>query len=165
MGIYILQNGNKVGPLGEDQVIQMLHAGSVSTDTLGWKEGMATWECLSTFALPKSGNLPTKSRGNSWLGIISIILGLVSVVAWFALLIIAAVNHHYGTVTKTSNVITGAFALVVFFLNLLALILGVVGSFKPKANTMAIVGACLNALVLIVMIALVCLGLATKQGH
>jgi len=40
---FVMENGQKVGPLGGNIVEQMIVAGRVRSDTLVWKEGLAQW--------------------------------------------------------------------------------------------------------------------------
>lgn len=146
----------------------MLQAGTITRNTLGWKEGLPTWSPLSTLlpAAPAQEIAPPpppKPR-SSPLGIISFAFSLVSLVGWIILLIVAGIAHNNGTATNSFNIIVGVFFMAGVALNFMAMVLGVIGAFKSKANTLAIIGACLNGFVLIALVGLVILGLAAKNA-
>lgn len=48
MKIHLNVNGQPMGPLEAAEVNKMLNSGQVSADTLGWVDGMDTWEPLSS---------------------------------------------------------------------------------------------------------------------
>jgi uncharacterized RDD family membrane protein YckC len=48
MGVWIGRNGERHGPYPEADVRQWLRDGQVSPDDLGWREGLADWQPLST---------------------------------------------------------------------------------------------------------------------
>ena len=41
---YYVQNGAQAGPVDEAQLLELARAGTVQSETLVWKEGMANWE-------------------------------------------------------------------------------------------------------------------------
>jgi hypothetical protein len=175
MSIYLLQNEQQTGPFTDDQIQQMLRSATVPASTLGWKEGMAGWEPLSSFvtipspaspsfAPPSPGTPLPPARRSSPLGLISFIVSLVTAPIWFILLAEAGMAHNAGTVTPTFNMIVGFLFIGGLFVNLAAIIVGVVAAFIYRPNTMAILGACLSALILIGLVALICLGLAMKHA-
>ena len=47
-------NGQQMGPVSEDQLRQMLAAGTITSATLVWKEGMADWQPVAAI-LPGTG--------------------------------------------------------------------------------------------------------------
>jgi hypothetical protein len=164
MSLYLYQNDQRTGPFTEEQISQMLRVGIVSPDTLGWKEGMPDWKSLSTFiSLPNTGFPPAPQAGKSPLGLISLIFGLVGMAGWLVLLVVAGVAHNAGTVTPTFNIIVGCLFFGGLSLNFTAMVLGVIGAFKSKANTLAIIGASLNGFQIIGLIVLVFIGLAVKH--
>jgi hypothetical protein len=165
MSLYLYQNNQQTGPFTEEQISQMLKAGIVSVDTLAWKQGMAGWERLSTIApLANPGIPPVPTVSRSPLGVISFIVSLITLAAWLVLLVVAGMAHNAGTATNTFNVIVGVLFLGGICLNFIALVLGVIGAFKSRANTLAIIGASLNAFQILALIALMCLGLAIKNS-
>ena len=74
--IYLTINNQQAGPYEKDAVNQMISNGQVSKDALGWVQGMAAWEPLSTDTfinlgigntikqetalIPQSGKAPSK---------------------------------------------------------------------------------------------------------
>ena len=170
MSIYLLQNEQQTGPFTEDQVQHMLQTAAVPGSTLGWKEGMAGWEPVSTFVATATAagaaheSPPLPPRRNSPLGLISFIVSLVSVPIWLVLLAIAGIAHNAGNISPGFNVIVGLGVIGGCFVNFAALIVGLVAAFKSRPNTLAIIGACLNAFILIGLVGLVCLGLAVRHA-
>jgi len=167
MSLYLYQNEQQTGPFTEEQVSQMLQAGIVAPDTLGWKEGMETWIPLSTLRpapSPEAAPPPPPKKSSSPLGIISFGYSLFSLVGWAILLIVAGVAHNNGSATQTFNMIVGFLFMGGIALNFLAMVLGVIGAFKSKANTLAIIGACLNGFALLALIALMVIGLAAARA-
>ncbi len=169
MSIYLYANETQTGPFSEEQLQQLLLAGTVSGETMGWKEGMAGWEKLSTFvAIPAARALPPPPpapRDSSLMGIISLSFGLLSLVGWVVLLVVAGFAQREGRATPTFNMIVGLFLMGGMLLNFLALVVGVVGAFKSRANTLAILGAALNAFWIVGIVALVIIGLVMKSHH
>jgi len=41
---YYVENGKPMGPIAEDQLVQLIQKGNVSLDTLVWHDGMAEWK-------------------------------------------------------------------------------------------------------------------------
>jgi hypothetical protein len=168
MSLYLYQNDQQTGPFSEEQINQMLQAGIVAPDTLGWKEGMSTWSPLSSLRSlpsPRTSPPPPPSGGKrSPLGIISFVFGIISLVLWAVLLVVAGLAHNSGTVTSTFNIIVGFISMGGICLNFMAMVLGVIGAFKSKANTLAIIGACLNGFILVALVGLIILGLAMKSA-
>jgi hypothetical protein len=167
MSLYLYQNDQQTGPFSEEQIGQMLQAGTVTPDTLSWKEGMETWSPLSSLHLSPGREVvppapPAMSK--SPLGLISFYYSLFSFVGWAILLVMAGVAHNNGTATPTFNMIIGFLLMGGLFLNFVAMIVGVIGAFKSKANTLAILGACLNAFALVGLVGLMILGLAASRG-
>jgi len=74
------------------------------------------------------------------------------------------VAHNNGSATQTFNMIVGFLFMGGIALNFLAMVLGVIGAFKSKANTLAIIGACLNGFALLALIALMVIGLAAARA-
>jgi hypothetical protein len=173
MSIYLLQNEQQTGPFTDDQIQQMLRSAAVPASTLGWKEGMAGWEPLSSFvvapspvsSLPSHANPPLPTRRSSPLGLISFIISLVSVPIWLILLVVAGMAHNAGTATPVFNMIVGFTSIGGIFVNFAAGIIGLVAAFKNRPNTLAIIGACLNVFIVIGLIALICLGLAMQHAN
>ena len=48
MEIYVLRNGQKMGPYTPDEVRSSLAAGSVQPTDLGWQEGAPDWQPISS---------------------------------------------------------------------------------------------------------------------
>jgi GYF domain 2 len=166
MSLYLYQNEQRTGPFSEEQVRQMLQAGTVSPDTLAWKEGIADWSPLGTFLSPSGLAIPPAPRPRtSILGLISFVFSLVALVVWAVLLIAAGLAHNAGTATKTFNMIVGFIFMLGIFLNFAAMVLGIIGSFKSRANTLAIIGASLNGFQLVGLVLLICIGLAAKHAQ
>jgi hypothetical protein len=169
MSLYLYQNDQQTGPYTEEQIQQMLQARIVSPDTLGWKEGMAAWGPLSSL-LPTTGPEavappPPPPPAKSFLGVISFAFSLISIVGWAILLAVAGIAHNNGTDTPTLNIIVGFIFMGGLMLNFVAMVLGAIGIFKSKANTLAIIGACLNGFVLVALLGLMALGLYMKNAH
>lgn len=51
---FIADNGTKTGPFGIQTISTYIHAGTVTAETLLWKQGMAGWEKTASFAEFKS---------------------------------------------------------------------------------------------------------------
>ena len=169
MSLYLYQNDQQTGPFTGEQIQAMLRAGTITRDTLGWKEGLTTWSPLSGL-LPASGMEtplppPPPKSGSSMLGVTSFIVGLVTVVLWAVLFVVAGIAHNAGAATQSFNVIVGFIFMAGSLLNFMAMVLGAIGAFKSKANTLAIIGACLNGFLLLAVFGLVILGLAAKGVH
>jgi hypothetical protein len=167
MSLYLYQNDQQTGPFTGEQIQEMLRAGAVTRDTMGWKEGLAEWSPLSSL-LPASEIVmppPTPKPRSSMLGLTSFIIGLLTLGLWAALFIAAAIAHNNGTATQTFNVIVGIIFMGGALVNFMAMIVGAIGAFKCKANTLAIIGACLNGFLLLAVIGLVILGIAMKGTH
>lgn len=169
MSLYLYQNNQQTGPFSEEQVRQMFQAGIVTAATLGWKEGLVDWSPVSSLLPPLSPENasppPPPKPQRSPLGIISFAFSLVSVVCWIILLGMAGIAHNNGTATRTFNMIIGFFFMAGVGLNFVAMVFGIIGAFKGKANTLAIVGACLNGFVIVALVALVIIGLVAKGAH
>src|ERR1041385_5392492 len=45
---YYSLNGQQQGPVSEDQLRQMVATGTLTPDTLVWREGMAEWQPLAS---------------------------------------------------------------------------------------------------------------------
>ena len=171
MNIYLHQDDKQTGPFTEQQIRQMLQTAAIRVDTLGWKEGMAAWEPLSSlgFQAPAlvvssvPSTVPASKR--SALGLISFIISLVSLVGWAILLTVAGMAANAGTATNSFHIVVGLFVLLGLTLNFAGMILGVVGAFKSRANIFAILGACLNAFIMMALVALVIIGLTVKHGQ
>jgi hypothetical protein len=52
-------NGQQMGPVTEEQLRQMVAAGTLSAESLVWKEGMAEWQPVAT-VLPGIGGAPVQ---------------------------------------------------------------------------------------------------------
>ena len=48
MQYYVGKNGQQLGPFGEEQIKARVATGEFSTADLIWREGMASWEPIST---------------------------------------------------------------------------------------------------------------------
>ncbi|WP_445144380.1 GYF domain-containing protein [Dyella sp. Tek66A03] len=46
MAWWYAEKGRKIGPLGKDELSQLLHAGKINSRTLLWQEGMESWQEL-----------------------------------------------------------------------------------------------------------------------
>ena len=99
------------------------------------------------------------------LGLTSFVFGLVSLVLWAALFIVAGIAHNRGMATPSSNVIVGLIFILGCLLNFTAMVLGAIGAFKCKANTLSIIGGCMNGFLLLAVFGLVILGLMVKGVH
>lgn len=44
MNWYYVESGNSVGPIAEDQLMQLIRSAKITPDTLVWHEGMAEWK-------------------------------------------------------------------------------------------------------------------------
>jgi len=51
MDVWIIQNGEKTGPLPDFEVRSRIHAGQLTGDTPAWHEGMSEWQPLSSIPL------------------------------------------------------------------------------------------------------------------
>jgi len=164
MSLYLYQNDQRTGPFSEDQVSQMLRAGIISPETLGWKEGLAGWERISALVSTANTTIPpAPAVRKSPLGLISFVCSLVTMVGWAVLLAVAGIAHNNGTATESFNVIVGLFLMGGIVINFIALVLGFIGIFQGRPNTLAILGASLNGFLILALIGLVCLGLAMKN--
>jgi len=54
MDFYILRNGEQIGPLTEAGVQALLKSGDTTLDDFAWRDGLPTWQPLSTVLYPKS---------------------------------------------------------------------------------------------------------------
>ena len=61
--IYLNINNQQAGPYDMDGVNQMLSANQVTPETLGWMQGMANWESLSSDTF-KSLGVGLQTAGN-----------------------------------------------------------------------------------------------------
>src|SRR5688500_2175185 len=52
-------NGQQLGPVSEEQLRQMVAAGTLAADTPIWKEGMANWQPIAS-VLPGIGGAPVQ---------------------------------------------------------------------------------------------------------
>ena len=46
---YYMKNGEQIGPVAESKMIDILHAGGISRDTLVWRFGAPEWTQLADF--------------------------------------------------------------------------------------------------------------------
>jgi uncharacterized RDD family membrane protein YckC len=51
MDVWIIQNGEKRGPMPDYEVRSAIQSGELKADTLAWHDGMGGWQPLSTIAL------------------------------------------------------------------------------------------------------------------
>ncbi|WP_329742107.1 RDD family protein [Dyella sp. A6] len=65
MEVWIGRNGERHGPYKEDEVRQWLRSGQVSSDDLGWYDGLADWQPLSVLF---PGERPTESSSSQSVG-------------------------------------------------------------------------------------------------
>jgi hypothetical protein len=163
MDIYLSVNGTQTGPFTEEQVRQMLQAGLATAQTLAWRQGDAQWQPLSSLVSMPSGMpapppLPQPARGSK-LGVVSLIWGIVSILAVCLLFYVASTVTNQGGATKDFNTNIGLLVFLWAGLNILALGLGVAGAVVAKSKLVSILGACLNALELAGVCALIALGL------
>ncbi len=63
MQYYVGKNGQQLGPFGEEQIKARVAAGEFSTADLIWREGMASWEPISTIF--NNPYLPSAALGAS----------------------------------------------------------------------------------------------------
>ena len=166
MSLYLYQNDQQTGPFTVDQVQEMLRAGTITRDTLGWKEGLAEWSPLSSLLTTAGINAPPPPKpGASMLGLISFVVGLISLVLWGALFIVAGIAHNNGTATQSFNVIVGFIFMAGVLVNFMFMVVGAIGAFKSKANTLAIIGTCMNGFLLLAVFGLMILGLSMRAAH
>jgi hypothetical protein len=125
--------------------------------------GLGAHFVLSAGGLAAQSPAPPPARGSA-LGLTSCVIGLVSLPIWFILVAVAGVVHNAGNATPTFNMLLGLVIIFGLLVNFVALIIGVIASFKCKSNTVSIIGACVNGFVLIALIGLVWLGLAIKHA-
>jgi hypothetical protein len=168
MNVYLHYNDQQTGPYNDEQVRQMLQSGLVNTNTMAWKEGMANWipvrEMIGA-GEPSTGTMPAPpASGKSMSGWSSLIFSLLSLPAWLVLLVIAGLAQKKGEPpSQEFNVIIGVIFLVGVFGNFVAMVLGAIGAFTSRARTVSILGACINAFLLLALVGLVILGLAVKH--
>lgn len=165
MSLYLYQNDQQAGPFTDEQIAQMIQSGLVAGTTLCWKEGMAGWKPLST-QLPTT-NIPlppAPPAAKSRLGLISLIIGCVALIGWVVLLVVAGIAQNNGSATKGFNIIIGLFFFLGLFVNCIAIVVAIIGAFKSKDKTLAIIGACMNVLQIVGLIGLMLLGLAARGG-
>ena len=169
MSLYLFQNNQQTGPFTDLQVNQMIQSGTLTPDTLCWKEGMPTWVAVSTLNLPPVPGAipppPVPIAKSSALGVFSFAYGLISLAGWAILFIVAGLAHNNGTATQTFNMIVGFILMGGFALNFMAMVAGIVGAFKSRANTLAIMGASLNGFELLAVVVLIVIGLAAAGAH
>ena len=48
MMFYLVVNNQQFGPCDASMIDKMLAAGQINTETLGWREGMASWQSINT---------------------------------------------------------------------------------------------------------------------
>ena len=53
--IYLNINNQQAGPYDIEGVNQMLSANQVTSETLGWMQGMANWEAISSESFKSMG--------------------------------------------------------------------------------------------------------------
>ena len=46
MNWYYVENGQRLGPVGEAEFEEFVRQGRISADTLVWQQGMADWKSL-----------------------------------------------------------------------------------------------------------------------
>ena len=100
-----------------------------------------------------------KTKKHSVLGIISVIIGIVMVIAFFTLLILTQVSESYspGSMNEDSPVAiyTGAAMLGIGILNFIGAILGLIGIFQKNSKKLfPVAGAIINLLFLFGMTAI-----------
>lgn len=95
---YYARNGSdRVGPVAESEIRTLIAHGQIKPDDLLWREGMSAWTTLKTLSdfqprmapeAPAAAQVPIPGGLGGWMaftGVITILMGLVSVVTCFAL--------------------------------------------------------------------------------
>ena len=86
MGIYVLRNGQKMGPYTADEVRSSLAAGSVKPTDLAWQDGAPDWQPIASLpdvgangppAIPRQIIPPPPASPTSGLAIASLVLGIL----------------------------------------------------------------------------------------
>ena len=132
-------NGEKKGPVSEDEIISLIDSGELNSETLVWTEEFTEWKKLSgvkdVFSVPVMVKAPEKQLSPA-LALASMILGILSIVCFGPLLavpglilgIIAMVMIKKGTASGKGFAIAGivtsliSIVLAVIFVVLMFLI-------------------------------------------
>ena len=169
MNIHLADNGTTRGPFSEEQVQTMIANGSVTRTTLAWREGEKDWRPLSELGFESSPLVPPPPplppllpERKSSLGMVSLVFGIVSVLGWFVVFAVAGVAHNGGWATESFNTILGLCMFLGLFLNLVAGILGFVGTVTSTRKAVPLTAALLNVAMIVCVIALVLVGLKMK---
>ena len=66
MDWHYAENGQQIGPVSEERLLELVHSGSVKSDTLVWRPGMAEWKPFREAgpASPPPLNAPSPANGS-----------------------------------------------------------------------------------------------------
>ncbi len=161
-----IQDGAQ-GPFSEQQVQTMLASGTVTPQTLAWREGEKNWQPLSTFGLEAAPAplvppaLPPPKQ--SALGMVALVFGIVGLLGWLVVFGVAGVAGLKGYADESFNTFLGLFVLAGLFCNLVMMVLSLVALAGTTRRAVPLAAALLNALELLGVIALMVLGLMMRS--
>ena len=101
-----------------------------------------------------------ESRRHKGLGIASFVIALAVLVLIFLLFVVAGVMQNAGASTPTANAIVGSAIFFLWFLDLVAIGLGIAGAVdRGSKKTFPVLGIVIGCLTLVVSVALVLIGI------
>lgn len=126
MQYHVAKNGEKSGPFEKEEVYQRLVSGELAGTDLGWCEGMAEWEPLSTLIPPQTPPIPSSANQavfassavrvagplpdakTSGLAVSSMICGILGLLLWLPC-IPAVILGHMGlsAIKKSAGALKG----------------------------------------------------------
>ncbi len=99
-------------------------------------------------------------RSHKGLGIASFVIALSVLVLTFLLFLVAGVMHNAGAATATANAIIGSTIFFLWFLDLVAVGLGIGGAVDRRSKKVfPILGIAIGSITLVLSVALVLIGL------
>jgi len=107
--LYVILDGEQMGPLSEQQVLEMLQEGRLQRDTSAWKEGLADWKRLDqilSLSQPLTTPTPVQIQGQSvkardpwrWVG-----FGIIAIWALVAMVSIDLALDYFGRMLGISS--------------------------------------------------------------
>lgn len=154
MNIYILKNGQQLGPFNETEVRDKMNAGQFTPNDWGWYEGLTNWQPLSTLMAKLSqSNIDTPPYRFA-LATISFIFAMITAALWIFLDVLFVATRGFRNIREFDGLII-FLVIACIAINIAGLVFGIIGTAKNISNKwMAIVGMAVNTLGFFAMLVL-----------
>lgn len=172
---HVARQGQQRGPYSFEQVQEMIRSGEINGTDMMWHEGLAAWQpasvVMGSAQFTSSAAPPPPPQGypypphagelKSWMGITSLIIGGVMVIAWFTLLAVAGIASNAGANEQSPEmVIIGLLLFLGIGINFGGAIFGLIPLLQSgHKKGLALAGLCINVLTLLGMTVIIILGL------